>query len=373
MAPVEVRNTWAPQVVTGSDGVVHLAYELHLLNFYGDTGVLQLRHVGVFDGTSKRSLATFEGPALEAMMSPHAPEGAKVGAALSIKSGAQATVFIWLDLPKGTTPPATLRHRLEFETAKGTTTSVDGARVYVDTSSPVVLGAPLRGGFWVATEGPGNSRSHHWGSTVVVNGQLTVPQRYAVDLIGVDAGGHAVRAGAGDLRQSKHADWIGFGADVLAVADGMGRSTHDGAVDHPPLSPQDEPASLTADGLYGNYVVLEISPHVFAHYAHLQHGSVVVKAGQHVHRGDVLGHVGQSGNSGGPHLHFQVSNAPTFEGSEGIPFVFDHFTRPGIWSVNQAIDSKAVFHATSKIGMHRKEMPLDNDVIGFSTDPRPSK
>jgi hypothetical protein len=368
MAPVEVRNTFAPQVITGSDGVTHLAYELHVLNFYGDTGVLKLKHVGVFDGASKKSLATFEGPTLEAMMSPHAPEGAKADAALMVKPGAQATVFIWLDLPKGTPPPATLRHRLEFETAKGATTSVDGARVDVHTSSPPVLGAPLRGGLWVATEGPGNSRSHHWGSIVVVNGQLTIPQRYAVDLIGVDASGHAVRAGVSDLRQSKHADWIGFGADVLAVADGVVRGAHDGAIDHPPLAPQDEPSSLTADGLYGNYVVLEISPHVFAHYAHLQRGSVVVKAGQHVHRGELLGHVGQSGNSGGPHLHFQVSNAPTFQGSEGIPFVFDHFTKPGTWSVDQAIDPKAVFHATSKNGMRRNEMPLDNDVIGFPTD-----
>ncbi|HEY0197871.1 MAG TPA: M23 family metallopeptidase [Rhodanobacter sp.] len=366
MAPVEVRNPWPPQVVVGSDGLAHLAYELHVSNFYGDTGVLRLRRVSVFSDNSSVPLATFDGTTLVQMVYPHAAEDAKPGANLSIKPGARAIVFIWLSIPAHQPAPTFLRHRLEFETGTAGVTSVDGARVEVNARPSVVLGAPLHGR-WVATEGPGNSHSHHWGSLVAVNGQLTIPQRYALDLIGVDADGHAVRAGAGELRQSKHADWFGFGTDVLAVADGVVRSAHDGTVDNKPLAPQSEPGSLTADGLYGNYVVLQLAPDVFVHYAHLQRGSVRVKAGDRVHRGEVLGHVGQSGNTGGPHLHFQVSDAATFEGSEGIPFVFDAFTLQGKWSVEQAIDPDATFHPAAASGMHRREMPLDNDVIGFST------
>ncbi len=59
----------------------------------------------------------------------------------------------------------------------------------------------------------------------------------------------------------------------------------------------------------GNYVVLrhEGIPHTFAtYYAHLRTGSVTVKKGDSVERGDVLGYLASSGNSTGHHLHFEV-------------------------------------------------------------------
>ncbi|OOG47781.1 hypothetical protein B0E50_10010 [Rhodanobacter sp. C01] len=365
MAPVEVRNPWPPEIVMGSDGHAHLAYELHVSNFYGDTGVLRLRQLTVFADDSTTPLATFDGAALGDMVSPHLAEGAKAGDNLAIKAGARAIVFVWLTLSDRRSPARLLRHRLEFENAQGGTELVDGARVAVDATPAVVIGPPLRG-LWLATEGPGNSNSHHWGSLVAVNGQLTIPQRYALDLIGVDVRGHALHAGVADYRQSQLTDWIGFGTDVLAVADGIVLGARDGEADHKPLAPQPEPSSLTANGLYGNYVVLQIAPNRFVHYAHLQRGSVTVKPGDKVHRGDVLGHVGQSGMSGGPHLHFQVSNAPTFEGSEGVPFVFDTFSSPGAWSVSQAIDPDAKLPPTDAASDRRRQaMPLDNDLVGF--------
>ncbi len=366
LAPVEVRSPWPPEVVPGSDGHTHLAYELHISNFYGDTGVLRLQRLAVFTDDSTTALATFDRGALGQMVSPHLAEGAKAGDNLAIKSGARAIVFVWLTLPDHRAPPHTLRHRLEFADAHGGAALVDGARVAVDAASPIVIGPPLRG-LWLATEGPGNSQSHHWGSLVAVNGALTIPQRYALDLIGLDAHGHALRAGARDYRQSRLADWVGFGADVLAVADGMVTGARDGEPDHQPLAPQGEPESLTADGLYGNYVVLQVGPDRYAHYAHLQRGSVTVKSGDKVHRGDVLGHVGQSGMSGGPHLHFQVSNAPSFEGSEGMPFVFDAFSSPGVWSLAQALDPSAKLPATDVAQSQRRQaMPLDNALVGFA-------
>jgi murein DD-endopeptidase MepM/ murein hydrolase activator NlpD len=50
-----------------------------------------------------------------------------------------------------------------------------------------------------------------------------------------------------------------------------------------------------------------------------------VKAGDKVRRGQVLGLVGNSGNSTEPHLHFQVSNGASPLGSEGVPYVLDAF------------------------------------------------
>jgi len=361
-APVEVRVPRAPTPVAGSDGRTHLAYELHVTNFYRDTGTLRLRRVAVFADADTAPLAAFDGAALARIVTPRAGDDASADP-VPIAAGLRAVVFVWLTLPDGRAPPRTLRHRLEFENAAGHRDDVDGVRVDVSAASPPVLGPPLRGGAWLVVEGPGNANSHHWGSLVAVNGALTIPQRYALDLFGLDDDGRLLRAGVDDWRRSKREDWIGEGADVLAVADGTVRAVRDGQREHVPLASQPEPTSLSADGLYGNYVVLQIAPATFVHYAHLQRGSVRVAPGQRVRRGAVLGRLGQSGNANGPHLHIQVSDAVTFEGSEGLPFVFDAFASPGAWSVTQALDRAA--HLDRARPPHARQMPLDGDALIF--------
>nr|GFD13289.1 hypothetical protein [Tanacetum cinerariifolium] len=89
--------------------------------------------------------------------------------------------------------PQQLHHRLVFETSQGNRQVVDGVRIPVSTTSPPVLGPPLAAGSWLVHEGPGNAQSHHWGSVVAVNGQTTIPQRYAIDFFGLDATRHAVK------------------------------------------------------------------------------------------------------------------------------------------------------------------------------------
>ena len=61
---------------------------------------------------------------------------------------------------------------------------------------------------------------------------------------------------------------------------------------------------------YGNYVVLE---HIgddgstfYTLYGHLTNGSIQVAVGETVEQGRVLGIMGSTGNSTGPHLHFEV-------------------------------------------------------------------
>jgi hypothetical protein len=363
VAPVEVRIPWPPAPFLGDDDQVHLAYEMHVTNFYRDTGVLRLRRIAVFAEDSATPLRTFEGSALEQIMSSRPSEGVAPADNVPIGPGMRTVAFIWLSQPRNRATPRWLRHQLEFETEAGARQWVNGARANVDSTKPEILGPPLSGGRWLVVEGPGNSRSHHWGSLVAANGEVTIPQRYALDLFGLDGNGRVLRSGAGTLANSKRDDWIGFGQDVLAVADGVVRDASDGAPDHEPLAPQPEPDALTAHDLYGNYVVLQIAPGIFVHYAHLQRGSVDVKPGQSVRRGAVLGRLGQSGNSNGPHLHLQISNATTFEASEGLPFVFDAFVSRGSWSVTQAIDPEEKFGAD---GVERRlQMPLDGDVIQF--------
>lgn len=360
LAPVEARVPFAPTSFVGSDGATHLAYELHITNFYGDTGPLKPEGLEVFADHASTPLLSLSAEQLASWVRPAPEEHAPV----SIAPGKRAVVFVWITLPAGAAVPHTLHHRMIFETDKKTPVLLDGASVEVSSAKAMVLGPPLRSGRWLAHEGPGASQSHHWGSLVAVNGQLTIPQRYALDLVGVDARGRAMSDKVTDIHQSRHADWLGYGAEVIAVADGVVVSTRSDQPEHTPLEAQPEPVALTTDGLFGNYVVLKIAPGVFAGYAHLQRGSVVVKPGDHVHRGQLLGRLGQSGNSAAPHLHFQLANAATFEGSEGVPYVFDRFDLLGPETEGQLFGMGDAWKATGN-APRRLQLPLNDVVVEF--------
>ena len=57
-------------------------------------------------------------------------------------------------------------------------------------------------------------------------------------------------------------------------------------------------------GGYGNFIRLAHSAVLATGYGHLS--KVAVRAGQAVRRGDVIGYVGSTGMSTGPHLHWEV-------------------------------------------------------------------
>ncbi|HEX7816571.1 M23 family metallopeptidase [Dyella sp.] len=361
LAPVEARVPFAPMAFVGSDGLTHLAYELHITNFYGDTGPLRPQGLKIFADDAKTPSLTLDEEQLADVIRP-APSGHEP---ISIAPGKRSIVFLWLTLPSGSAVPHTLHHRMDLLTDKQQTVTLDGADVQVSQKQPMIISRPLQGGRWLAHEGPGATQSHHWGSLVAVNGQLTIPQRYALDLVGIDETGHAMRSGVKDIQKSKHTDWVGYGTNVLAVADGVVRSARDGEQEHHPLEPQPEPSSLTTNGLFGNYVVLELRPGIYASYAHLRRGSIKVKPGDRVHRGEVLGQLGQSGNSAAPHLHFQLSNAQTFEGSEGIPYAFDHFDLLGPESEAQLFGQGDPWKPTH-VEHRRTQLPLNDVVVDFS-------
>jgi murein DD-endopeptidase MepM/ murein hydrolase activator NlpD len=59
-------------------------------------------------------------------------------------------------------------------------------------------------------------------------------------------------------------------------------------------------------GDYGNFVLLDNGGGIDTAYGHIVNGGFAVSTGQHVEAGQVIAHVGSTGHSTGPHLHFEV-------------------------------------------------------------------
>jgi hypothetical protein len=91
------------------------------------------------------------------------------------------------------------------------------------------------------------------------------------------------------------------GVDVRAAAPGTVAATRDGMADRP-VSPETRPALAGRD--CGNAVRLDHGDGWQTLYCHLARGSVAVRQGDRVARGDTLGQVGLSGLTNAPHLHF---------------------------------------------------------------------
>ena len=356
-ARVEVRQGVRPVPFTGSDGRIHFAYELHLTEASGVQDIT-LERVEVLGGGSAGTLALYGPRDLdERVMHPAASRAARYGRLTP--GGMTAVVPIWISLTQGQTASESVRNRLTFAGNSGAAPVVE-VSTSLRGSIPVVLGPPLRGGMWLAHNGPGDHRAAHWGSVLAGPRRITIPQRYAIDFIGLDAAGRAVRR---DVQGSSNTDWVGFGAEVLAVADGTVQDVRDGVTDWAPLYEPPAPAGLGLQFVGGNYVVLELAGRRFVHYVHLQEGSVSVRQGQRVRRGERLGRVGNSGNTNGPHLHFNVVDAVSMEEAEGVPFVFERVDTHGATDPDAAFGDTPV--SLSSPVRRQRALPLNGAIVSF--------
>lgn len=93
-----------------------------------------------------------------------------------------------------------------------------------------------------------------------------------------------------------------------------------GAVDYSGSGISGKPVLAVADGIvvttaalstsYGNYIIIAHYNGLYTLYAHGQAGSIAVSQGQKVSQGQQIMRVGSTGNSTGPHLHFEVRTSP---------------------------------------------------------------
>lgn len=77
---------------------------------------------------------------------------------------------------------------------------------------------------------------------------------------------------------------------------------------------------------YGNYLVIDHGNGEFSMLGHLQQGSLLVKAGDAVQRGQAIAKMGNSGSSNNPHLHFELRTGKDLK-VEGLPAIFQNYRR----------------------------------------------
>ena len=152
---------------------------------------------------------------------------------------------------------------------------------------------------------------------------------FAIDLDGLDLKD-------GELSEAdENAADAGYGREILAPARGTVVYARNDVPDNVP--PGNEPDH---DGAYyralhdpvmalaGNCVIIDHGSSEYSVMMHMQPGSVVVKVGDRVATGQVIGRLGNSGSSTGPHVHYELQSGPRLWQFQSLPFRFQNIDAP---------------------------------------------
>jgi hypothetical protein len=346
-----------PTLFTG-DGRRFLCYELLITNMQADP--IQLKSVSVSYVTVP--LLQQSGAELAASLrhpshaTPLAPTDEKI---FTIAGGERVIDYIWIELSATAPVPAQLTHALTLTRPdKNVTLTVEAATIPVATEIRTIQ-SPLRGKNWVAANGPSNTSTHRR-TAVALNGTTFLPERFAIDWLQVDHDGKSFH---GDPLDNK--SYLCFGQPLYAVADATVSFTHDGIPDGIPAvgdKPADPRVPITLETIGGNIVQLDLGNGVFAAYAHLQPGSLRVKVGDHVKAGQIIGLLGNSGNSTEAHLHFQLMSTNKILAAQGVPYALDKFTVTGRGGFE---GDKLAMQWSAPPKSQEKQIPLENEILDF--------
>lgn len=361
LTPLIGSVPFAPIPFAGSDGLTHLVYELWVTNF--TSAALSILEVTALDADNDQQVGDLGIGALKQRVYP---AGARQATNV-LQPGQSATIFTHLALATDRDVPRRLVHRVRLSASA----LPPGLRDRTDRLGPVavdrrplpVLSAPLSGERFIGADGCCDA-ARHTRAVLPVNGQSYLAQRYAVDFEQADEDN---RIFVGDARDPE--SYAIFGEQVYAVADGTVVDTRN---DLPEQVPGTYPADIAIEEADGNFVVLDIGGGFFVNYAHMQPGSVRPKSGDTVKRGEVIGLVGNSGNSVAPHLHLHVMDAASPLAAQGLPYLYDRFTTTGQVASTEDFDAAEatgvplVLIADTSTRDHTDQMVLDQNIVTFT-------
>jgi hypothetical protein len=153
---------------------------------------------------------------------------------------------------------------------------------------------------------------------------------FAIDLDGLDE-----KDGELSDANENTAD-AGWGREILAPAAGTVVYARNDVPTTP--SPSQEPDSNYYKPLHdpvmayaGNCVIIGHGNAEYSVMMHMQAGSVTVKVGDRVARGQVIGKLGSSGDAFGPHLHYQLQSGPRLFHDQSLPGRFQNMDEPTLF------------------------------------------
>lgn len=335
LSPLIIEVIKEPIPIRANDGLVHLVYEIQITNF--TTATIDLNKLTVFgDNVNNSPLLILEGDDLKQKtisLEYHPFKMAPLDQVVIDQIGPGKTVVSFLDITINDfdSIPGKLINEIEVDgppiiaQVLGNESLSMSLEVNIDKSDVLVLGEPIKGGRWINLNGCCDfSNSAHRRVIRSVDGKKFFPERYSIDIMEVDSENNLF---TGDSNNNE--SWLGYGAELIAVSDGVVSRVVKGLPDNKPGESPPFPISLS-DGA-GNIVILHIGNGIYVLYAHLIPGSNDhLEEGDFVSKGDMIGLLGNTGQSGAPHLHFQVMDGNSIAQAEGVPFVFENFVNLGM-------------------------------------------
>jgi hypothetical protein len=328
-----------------------IVYELHLANA-GPTAMEITRLDAIDAARPGETLARWDGKALAGRV-----------ASTTLQPGEARIAYLEVPL-RPAAPPKTIAHVVCVRAANKADAAAEcetSARVNLSTQSLPVLAPPVRKGPWVAVYTVDAPRGHR---RVISSGDGAsgIPQRFAIDWMLIARNG-----GLFHDDETKVTNWYGYGQDVLAVASGTVVDAHDGMAESAVLETRKHPG-LEASG---NYISLSLGNGLYAHYEHLKPGSLRVHRGDHVRVGQVVGALGYTGNSTGPHLHLHVSTGDSPMSGDGVPYLLKDATVVGTYASLDAFGKGLPWlpegrELPTKAGLR----PVEGAVVDFGGDGR---
>jgi hypothetical protein len=384
--PVVVGSLSAPTFpFLGTDGKYHVAYDLELTNASRVPTTIDKLDV-VSAAAPKKVIASYSGTQFvdptcaygdcnRLRLLPSAPTDSNV--IPPQESRVLMVDFAFDSLDRA--PKAVLHHLYaQGATNPGSTTPapIDYLAEPFDISAgtPRVIGPPVRGDHWIALNGCCLPGLPHRTSMASLNGKLINGQRFAIDWKRTNDKGFMY---VGD--KTKNESYVDYGEPIYAVADGTITSMLDGIDPGTPGTlPANDPVlgpKLTVENVDGNHIVQDIGGGAWAFYAHLKKGTLLVKPGDTVKKGQVIARLGNTGNSNASHMHFQLMNGPSVLGSDGLPYVLDRFSYDGqvpvdtLLAADDFLSGPWLDNALPRPQPRTQELPLALAIINFRNSP----
>jgi murein DD-endopeptidase len=350
-----ILDTYASPMPIGSNGKYYLAYEVHITNT--NANPILLKKAEAFNPLNKsESFASMEGEMLR-------ENTIQLGLAradesvLTLRPGCRAIVLFTLEIAGRSGLPEKIHHLFQWsmgEEKNNRLWNSEGGIIEISKRLPRIIGSPVKGKYWLALNTFDYAKYGHRGS---INGsdsdcRAVNAQAFAIDFLKMDENG---KLGLGEKTNEA---WLCYGQEILSVEDGVVVRAVDGIPENQPGQRPELPEHHKP----GNHVCIDIGDGHFVFYAHLKTGSVRIKEGDRVKKGDVIGLIGNSGRSDGPHLHFHIADSREYN-SQSLPFLFGAYEFYDKYTFEEVIEGRPL--KIIKSGRIKNESPLNGTVLGF--------